>query len=235
MLYEVLRNERIVQRAMPYDVEKTRYILRRFGLNPDLAPLDLHHKVSIATVHLMPVQENRPYIDRFHRYGSNPTREVTDDAVIYTYTKEPKGLSTIKADLIETLDRKHTAYESGYFRYENHLIRMDLQARINIQGVVEGFQSGILTSTQWRCKRIDNMESPDIEQALSGIDTRSLEPTQWPLTSLEAAQMLRTAIIQSVNRGFYAKNQIEQEIKALDETSVREYSVEVRFNELVSV
>ena len=231
MKYEVLRNDRVIRRATDYDPTQAKQLLDRYGLGCSSIPLTMTKRFSVASIHFMPVEEVKPRVDRLHRLSTHPERVVTEEAVVYTYSVVEKTPQTLKREAIQRLDELHAQYEQSFTPFEECLIKFDLQARINVAGLVKGFQSGVLTQTQWRAKKLlqeDRAFEPNV------FDPSILESVKLPITSVQEAEQLQAAIVRATDLGFSIKSTLEEHIETLNDDAIKTYRVERAFQEALN-
>lgn len=222
MAYEILRNGSPFIAEQDYCRNSIQLLFQKLGLNPDQAPHSVAEKTHVATLTFMPVEEIKPALGAFERVSAHYTRAVYENKILYLYEAQALSMEEIREQRHAELDAVHERYETGYLTYQSCLIKFDLKARVNAAGLVKGFEEGTISATDWHAKqRVEGADAEDEEAPLVKV--------LLPITTLEQARLLLSAMITAINRGYEAKKQIRTALETADEQTLRSYVVSRSF------
>lgn len=217
---EIIRGELVIAQNIPFNQEDVRKLIGKHGGNPAVVPSQIDEKIETGTITIYPVI-NAHNTD-FLKVEDGYEREVGEDYVTYTYLYRDKTAMELADEYLSVLSDTHDKYEAGRVDYAGVFIKIDLEARINVTGLVDNFEAGLLTTEQWR----------GTTTAEGGtVSTLSIE-------SVEDAKDLKLGITTAVAKGFGARATAEQEIATMveneDMDALVSYDPIGRFTEIVN-
>lgn len=220
MKCEILRGNRVIMQSRSFVQDDVKRLIAKHGGDVSKVPVSFSKKITMGSITLYPVREIHN-TDAFS-VSTNPVRTVEDDAVVYTYDSHPMSVTDIATRIKATASRLHDKYEAGMVEYEGVYIAIDLEARINVTGLVDNFEAGVLTEQEWRGRT-----APE-----GGVIATVL------ISSTEEAKALKAFITAAVAKGFGARAVIESELQALidadDLGGIKAYNVQERFEATVA-
>ena len=220
MKCEILRGDRVIMQNRLFVQDDVKRLIARHGGDVSKVPVRFSKKITMGTISIYPVRE--VYTADGFSFSTNPVRTVEDNAVVYTYGSQPMSVTEIATRIKATASKLHDDYEAGMVEYEGVFIAIDLEARINVTGLVDNFEAGVLTEQEWRGRTAP--EGGEIATVM--------------ISSTEEAKALKAFITAAVAKGFGARSVIESELQALidadDLEGIKAYNVQERFDAVVA-
>lgn len=205
MKCEIFRSNKKIAGPIPYEVSNVAAIIYRQGGDARRLPVRLMNAVSIGSIVIRPVVEERPPLGPGQYHGIQRVR-VDKNKVTYIYEARNYELNQYRQILTDKLSKVHDAYEQERFEYRGILIKQDLEARTNALGALAALQSGQLTRTDWRGK---------VEVPHPHIAGQTYLVTQTiPIESVEEMGALMSAVTGNLNKAFAARGLVEQQIQS---------------------
>lgn len=224
MKCEIIRNGNTIVSEMEFNVNRVRDIVARQGGDYRLVPNAFTAPIVIGGIQILPVKYIMPATTQAQRYGT-PVRTVSNQVVTYTYPVEDKTEEELRNELLAQVPRIHDNYDSGRMEYQGVSIAVDLEARVNAEGVLKRFERGLMTAAQWNGQSITVTDE-------NGVETQG--PSKVEIASTADMQALYDAIFAHLEKGFIVKEMLKAEVEAADATALADYDVAARWNELVS-
>jgi len=224
MKCEIIRSGKVIAGQMDYDVNRVRSVVARHGGDYRLVPNALTAGIKIGPIQILPVKYEKPPITQAERYGA-PTRTATESLVIYTYPVEEKTEEEIRNGLLSQVPLIHEEYDSGRMEYQGVSIAVDLEARVNAEGVLKRFERGLMTSAHWNGNSITTVDEEGNE--VTG-------PSKIILGGTADMEALYDAIFAHLEAGFMAKEILKAEIEAADLATLKTIDVHARWDEIVA-
>jgi hypothetical protein len=223
MKCEIIRNGNTIVSEMDFNVNRVRDIVARQGGDYRLVPNALTAAIHIGSIQILPVKYDMPVTTQAQRCGK-PVRTVSDSLVTYSYPVEEKTEDELRNELLTQVSRIHESYDSGRMEYQGVSIAVDLEARVNAEGVLKRFERGLMSATQWN------------GQAVTSTDENGNEvtgPSKVAIGSTADMQALYDAVFAHLEAGFIAKEMLKAELESADAVTLATVDVNARWNEIV--
>lgn len=203
MKCEITRGGDIYAANMEFNSDAVRKVVAKLGGNPAHVPGTLVKAIETGAIIVSPVREVFPVLSRFEVLGAY-TRTVVDGEVVYTYDKKTLTVDEAKSQVRVAIAATHDAYERTRVEHRGVWIKFDLEARINIAGIVEQFEAGAISESVWRGRVKEEGSRAGRYGGLAVI----------PMATVEEAKAVKLAIIAAVSHGFTVKGELEAAVDA---------------------
>lgn len=228
MKVELIRSGKKIAGPIEWDQTAIRNIISAHGGNDALVPANFSNSMTISTIDIKRVVEDKPSITNVERHVMG-SREETASEVIYHYTVAPMTVSGKQSQLRSALSAMHDAYEAGTVIHRDVAIKVDLEARIAIKDVMDQFNAAAITSIVWRGK----VPSTDIDiDILTGGD--SGQNARIAIASTLEMTALYEAVKGYLNKGFIARSAVEDLINSGTLAELGALSLRKEWNAIVT-
>ena len=201
---EIIRSGNVIAGPLAYEQKAIENIVARQGGDIRLIPARLVGAITVGSIVIKPVVENKPTLTVLekHRFDS---RVENENNVVYAYTKSAKTVDEVKTTLLNALSGIHRKYKDGYLTYEGVLVRANPDSLALLANAKLFYDGGTVI---WRCK------TPPTGQLGVPDRGRPLACARLTLTSQADIDALYAAVSTYINAGVLARNAIEDVIES---------------------
>lgn len=228
MQIEIIKDELKIAGPLSYSKDEVTKILTRYGLPPQAIPDVYTVGMSIGEFLLLPVVIDSPPITAVETLFLE-SRVVSETDVTYTYSKQFLPIEVIRRTMFKHLSEIHEAYEAARAIWNNMYVNVDLEARITIKYYADLFKDGVISELEWRGKTKNVVDIP-----FSNEDGIEYVSARFNITSTEEMQNLEQTVLLYLQKGFIARNSIEDSINALDVNGLQSLDLETAWAAIVT-